>query len=112
MGGKTQEHTKLVSAIRLEGAIRGYALFHNQRYKGPIVTKGKITKAWADCGLCTGALDLIGWSPDGRFVAIDAKIGDDKPRKEQQDFADAVIRNGGIAGFAWSVKDFVDIITE
>lgn len=41
----------------------------------------------------------------GRFVAIDAKIGKDRLKPTQQDFADAVDRAGGIAFAAWSVDD-------
>ena len=112
MGRDTQEHSNLMRKIRLQAADMGHTLFPNQRYKGPIVRKGKITDAWADCGLCDGALDLIGYTNRGRFLTIDAKVGKDKPRPDQIGFANAVKASGGIAGFAWSVKDFIDIMTE
>jgi len=40
-----------------------------------------------------------------RFVAIDAKIGKDRLKPDQQKFAQAVIRAGGIAFPAYSVDD-------
>lgn len=41
----------------------------------------------------------------GRSVKIDAKIGKDSLSKEQQKYADAVTRAGGLAFGAWSVAD-------
>ena len=40
-----------------------------------------------------------------KFVAIDAKVGRDKFGTDQQNYADAVDRAGGIAFAAWSVDD-------
>lgn len=51
-----------------------------------------------------GVLDVIA-SIKGRFVAIDAKIGRDRLKPDQVNFADAVERAGGIAFAAWSVDD-------
>jgi hypothetical protein len=112
MGRATSEHSNLMRLIRLQAADMGHTLFPNQRYKGQIVKRGKVLDARADCGLCDGALDLIGYTNRGRFLAIDAKIGDDRPRTDQIGFANAVKASGGIAGFAWSVQDFIDIMTE
>lgn len=46
-----------------------------------------------------------------RFVAIDAKIGKDRLKPDQQKFADAVNRAGGLAFAAWSVDDVRDKLT-
>lgn len=51
-----------------------------------------------------GVLDIAACLK-GRFVAIDAKIGRDKLKSEQVNYANAVIRSGGIAFAAWSVDD-------
>ncbi|MCB4862972.1 hypothetical protein K7W03_25655 [Sphingobium sp. PNB] len=51
-----------------------------------------------------GRLDICS-CVKGRFVAIDAKIGRDRLKPDQQKFADAVTRAGGIAFAAWSVDD-------
>jgi len=44
----------------------------------------------------------------GRFVAIDAKIGKDRLKPDQVNYANAVIKAGGIAFAAWSVDDVKD----
>lgn len=41
----------------------------------------------------------------GRYIAIDAKIGRDKLKREQLAYASAVEAKGGIAFAAWSVDD-------
>ena len=41
----------------------------------------------------------------GRYVAIDAKIGRDRLKREQLAYAKAVEAKGGIAFAAWSVDD-------
>lgn len=51
-----------------------------------------------------GRLDIAA-TIKGRSVWIDAKIGRDKLKLDQQKFADAVVRAGGLAFPAWSVDD-------
>lgn len=51
-----------------------------------------------------GVLDIVACIK-ARFIAIDAKIGRDKFKREQANFAAAVERAGGIAFEAWSVED-------
>jgi hypothetical protein len=57
-----------------------------------------------------GVLDIAA-SVKGRFVAIDAKIGRDRLKPEQQNFADAVTRAGGVAFAAWSIDDVQQRLT-
>lgn len=53
-------------------------------------------------GLCEGSSDTIGFSKDGRFMALETKTETGKTEKErlkkQMNFIDAVNRSGGIAG--------------
>ncbi|MFX4084502.1 hypothetical protein ACKU27_05290 [Sphingobium yanoikuyae] len=51
-----------------------------------------------------GRLDICS-CVKGRFIAIDAKIGRDRLKPDQQKFAAAVEKAGGIAFAAWSVDD-------
>jgi hypothetical protein len=51
-----------------------------------------------------GRLDIVA-TIKGRSVWIDAKIGKDRLKTDQQKFANAVMRAGGIAFAAWSVDD-------
>ena len=54
-----------------------------------------------------GTLD-IAVTLKGRSVRIDAKIGKDRLKPEQVNYANAVIKAGGIAFAAWSVDDVKD----
>lgn len=62
--------------------------------------------------------DLIGWhEPSGRFVSIEVKApGWTKPACErergQARWIDAVRRAGGIAGFATSVDDLLQLLVD
>jgi hypothetical protein len=49
-------------------------------------------------GLCVGSSDVIGWSKEGKFCAIELKSSNGKPSEEQINFIDAVNKAGGIAG--------------
>lgn len=51
-----------------------------------------------------GTLDIAA-TIKGRSVRIDAKIGKDRLKPEQEKYAGAVERAGGIAFAAWSVED-------
>ncbi len=61
-------------------------------------------------GLCVGSSDLIGITPDGRFLAIETKTAKGRIRPEQQRFIDAVREKGGIAGIARSPEDALDLL--
>jgi hypothetical protein len=67
-------------------------------------------------GLCKGSADLIGWkrvtvTPDmvgtqvAVFTSIEVKTATGRLRPEQQQWLDAVLSAGGIAGVARSVSD-------
>lgn len=47
-------------------------------------------------GLCVGSSDLIGWTPDGRFLAVECKGPHGVVTPEQQRFIDAVNHAGGL----------------
>lgn len=97
----------------------GYRLFRNQRYKGPIVSRGVITGAFADCGVGgDGGSDLIGFrivtvTPDmvgqriAQFVAIETKSKGGRKEADQQTFINGVRAGGGIAGFARSQEEAI-----
>ena len=113
----SQKETNVWRSILLESQKLGYRLFRNQRYKGPIVHNGKITGAWADCGVGgDGGSDLIGYrivtiTPDmvgkkfAQFSVVETKITGGDIRKKQVMFIDAINKNGGIGIFAYSMDD-------
>ena len=69
-------------------------------------------------GLCVGSSDLIGWTHDGRFLAIEVKIpgGKSKTNKKrlegQKNFIYQVNRSGGVAFFADSADEAVRLYRE
>ena len=49
-----------------------------------------------------GSSDLIGWTPDGKFVALEIKTPEGRVTPEQQHFLDTITKAGG---FACVVRD-------
>lgn len=110
-----QAETSIWKMVRLALSPAGFRLFRNQRYKGPIVRNGKVTEAWADCGLVDGASDLIGWrsiiiTPAmvgkriAQFCAFETKVMGN-PSPDQSTFLAAVERDGGIAEVVYNEDD-------
>jgi hypothetical protein len=60
-------------------------------------------------GLCVGSPDYIGWTKDGRFLAIEVKLKG-KPTKEQKNFIFQVQSMGGVGIIAYSVQDVVSVL--
>ncbi len=52
-----------------------------------------------------GISDLIGWTSDGRFAAIEVKIGRRQPTEAQSNFVAAARAAGGIGAVVWSVEE-------
>lgn len=92
--------------IQMEASRLGHRLFRNN--------VGKLQDAngqWIAFGVGgVGGSDLIGWTRDGRFAAIEVKTPTGRVRPEQQSFIDAVIKAGGRAGVARSVDDVIRIL--
>lgn len=59
-------------------------------------------------GLCEGSSDLIGWSDDGRFVAIEVKTKNTRRTDAQRNFIHQVNLAGGIAFFCYSVEEAIE----
>ena len=105
----TQEETSVWKQAQLDLSPLGYRLFRNQRYKGQIVKNGVITKGYANCGLCDGAGDLVGYriitvTQDmvgqlfAQYVNLEAKIDTGYPSPEQKILNEQIRKDGGIAG--------------
>ena len=52
-----------------------------------------------------GSADIIGISPDGRFVALEVKKPGEKPKEHQKEFLEEILTRGGIAGVVTSIED-------
>lgn len=55
-----------------------------------------------------GSSDLIGFTADGKFLAIEVKTETGRVSLEQQRFIDLVNKNGGVAFVARSIQDVRD----
>lgn len=99
-------------------------LLRNQRYKGPIVRNGKITNAWADCGVGgDGGHDLIGYhsfviKPEhvgkriAQFMTVETKAARGREAHDQQNMVRVVKEAGGLSGFACNNDDIKKILAE
>ena len=63
------------------------------------------------CGLTRGGSDIIGWTPDGKFLAVEVKTKTGRATKEQIRFIDAVNNSGGIAGICRSPEEAIQLIS-
>jgi hypothetical protein len=63
-------------------------------------------------GLVVGGSDLIGYSKDGRFLAIETKAKRGRLTKEQQNFLTQVNAAGGIGIMARSVEEALSALTK
>jgi hypothetical protein len=61
---------------------------------------------------CVGSSDIIGWMPDGRFLAVECKAKGGKLSDAQCDFISGLNRSGGVAIVAYSVDDVIKRIEE
>lgn len=61
-------------------------------------------------GVCNpGGSDLIGWTKDGRFLAVEVKTATGRLSAQQDSFLQAVCKSGGVGIVARSVEDVTDI---
>ena len=56
-----------------------------------------------------GTADITGIAPDGRFVAVECKVGKNKPTELQAAYLEEVRKRGGIARVAYSLDDVTDL---
>ena len=78
--------------IMLEASRLGLRVFRNQ-VGGYKLSDGRFLQS----GLCKGSSDLIGWTKDGKFCAIEVKAVGKQPTKEQVIFIENVKKAGGFA---------------
>lgn len=86
----------------LAAADCGARVFRNNR--GLFLTLD--SKRRVRAGLeCNGSADLIGWTKDGRFLAIELKSMTGKGTPAQDAFIAAVMAAGGVAFYARSPEE-------
>lgn len=62
------------------------------------------------CGLCKGSSDLVGLTPDGRFLAVEVKPPTGRVTDEQRNFIERINELGGVAGVARSPEEAVKLL--
>ncbi|CAG23304.1 VRR-NUC domain-containing protein [Photobacterium profundum] len=67
---------------------------------------------WIRYGLGKGSSDLIGWTTNGIFLAVEVKTLNGKVSPEQIKFIEDVRKHGGIAFIATSRDEFDRLMTE
>ena len=56
-----------------------------------------------------GTADITGCSPSGQFIAIECKIGKNKPTALQEAYLEEIRKRGGIAIVAYSLDDVINL---
>lgn len=104
-GKDFSKETDIQNDIRVALSERGIIVWRNNvgLAKFP---NGSVVKY----GLCNGSSDLIGISPNGRFIAIEVKVPEEEPDSDQENFIKVILRNGGIAGVAHSVEEALQLV--
>ena len=111
--------TKLQRQIMLALSAMGCTVWRNETagaWVGKTIHKDGKTVTLANArlvrfGLCVGSSDLIGITKRGLFFAIEVKTSKGKATKEQINFINHVLAQGGLAGIARSVDDAIEIIS-
>lgn len=113
------KETNIGKEILIAASKAGHRLFLNARGRGwvggkAVVAGGVVTLRGASqvkFGVGPdGASDLIGWTRNGLFAAIEVKTETGSIREGQPEFIEAVRRSGGVAGIARSVADAMAIL--
>lgn len=82
----------ILKRVMIEASKLGMRVFRN--HTGGVYAKDGTFHRF---GLCVGSSDLIGWTPDGRFAAIEVKSPTGKPSQAQLNFIEQVKKSGGFA---------------
>lgn len=59
-----------------------------------------------------GISDVLGIAKDGRFIAVECKVGHNKPTSFQSDFLQEIKDRGGYACVAYSVDDVINFLEQ
>lgn len=98
------KESDLMRLIMLEVTRLGHRVFRNN--SGLFYRKGDAKNNFPiRCGLCVGSSDLIGFTKQGKFLAIEVKTDKGIIEAAQEQFIRQVNAAGGVAFVARSVRD-------
>lgn len=89
--------TNLVRACLRELRSRGCFVWRQNSGANVIPASAGQPRRFVRFNDAPGCSDIIGVTPWGRFLAIECKVGRNKPTDKQRAFLDAVTAAGGIA---------------
>lgn len=87
--------------------LKGHSAWRNNAGKLPIVSNGKTR--YINLGQ-KGLPDVLGYTRDGRFIGIEAKIKPNKPSPIQQETIDAMKAAGCTAAIVYSPEEMEKIL--
>ena len=102
--------TELVKAILDYLVLRG--VFAWRQNQGGVTREYKGRKRFVRFARVDGISDIIGILPDGRFLALEAKVGNNKVTVSQSGFLGRIQDSGGVARVVRSVQDVIDVLQE
>ena len=113
------KETVIQREIMIALSKEGCKVFRNETggfWTGKVIHKDGRTVTLANaqmmqCGLCVGSSDIIGITPNGKFIAIEVKTETGRVTKEQITFINNILSSGGIAGIARSVADALELLS-
>lgn len=106
---KRKAETDLVRAVLEYLQLRGIPSWRNNTGAATYIDRyGK--KRFVRYGI-PGGFDILGLiPPTGRFLAIECKVGKNKPTAKQIEFWDTVLDAGGLAVVAYDLDDVFDAL--
>ena len=87
--------------------LKGHTAWRNNAGKIPVESKG--VKRYINIGQ-KGLPDVLGYTKDGRFIGIEAKIKPNKPSPIQQQTIDDMKRAGCIAEIVYTTEEMEKIL--
>ena len=95
------KESEIMKAIMIEASRLGARLFRNN-----VGVLRDNRGNYIRYGLCPGSSDLVGWTPEGRFLAVEIKRPGKYPTPMQEAFLQAISQSGGRAFVAHSLDEF------
>lgn len=110
--------TRIQRAIMIALSEAGCVVFRNETsgaWVGKILHRRSQEVTLSDArmirfGLCVGSSDIIGITPDGRFLAVEVKTKTGRPTKDQLNFIEQVQQAGGVAGIARTPDEALQLL--
>lgn len=96
------QESHVLKICMLAAAECGANVFRNNRGLFREAKRDRFVRAGLEA---KGASDLIGWTKDGVFLAIECKTDEGKPSVEQMHFINLVNKAGGIGFVARNAED-------